>query len=317
VRLHAWCSSPEVSRGSAATSRRSGCGSRPYCSHGVQDRPEQLSRRPRGPMCARQVPGKRWASAQDEHAAIMPGIRRGALAIRVERRLQEQRARVGVDIQTLRERRGWTRIELASRAGLGRMVVSRLERGIANADLEALQRIAAAFDRPLVIDFGGRDPDESPRDAGHLAIQELILRLGREMGATGTFELPSRPAEPWRSVDVGMAFQRERRLVLVECWNTIGDVGAAARASARKQAELADLAVARWGASASVALVWVVRATARNRALVARYPEVFRARFPGSSRRWSEALTTGAMPPEQPGLVWCDVGATRLFAWRR
>jgi hypothetical protein len=63
--------------------------------------------------------------------------------------------------------------------------------------------------------------------------------------------------------------------------------------------------------------VWVVRATARNRALVARYPEVFAARFPGSSARWVAALTTGALPPSQPGLVWSDVGATRLFAWRR
>lgn len=128
--------------------------------------------------------------------------------------------------------------------------------------------------------------------------------------------MPTRPAEPWRSVDIGLTLERERRLVLIECWNTIGDVGAAARVSTRKQAELEDLAIARWGPESSVALVWVVRATARNRALVARYPEVFAARFPGSSRRWVEALTTGSVPPGQPGLVWCDVGATRLYAWR-
>ena len=74
----------------------------------------------------------------------------------------------------------------------------------------------------------------------------------------------------------------------------IGDIGAAARSSARKQAELADLAVARWGTDATTGLVWVVRATARNRALIARYPEVFASRFPGSSRGWVEALTRGA-----------------------
>jgi hypothetical protein len=108
-----------------------------------------------------------------------------------------------------------------------------------------------------------------------------------------------------------------RRLILNECWNTIGDVGAAARSSSRKLAELQDLATARWGTLAEVGLVWVVRATARNRALVARYPEVFASRFPGSSRRWLDALTTGAAPPGQPGLVWCDVGATRLYEWRR
>jgi hypothetical protein len=61
----------------------------------------------------------------------------------------------------------------------------------------------------------------------------------------------------------------------------------------------------------------VVRATARNRQLVARYPEVFASRFPGSSIGWVRALATGTEPPAEPGLVWCDANATRLYAWRR
>jgi hypothetical protein len=44
---------------------------------------------------------------------------------------------------------------------------------------------------------------------------------------------------------------------------------------------------------------------------------VFASRFPGSSRRWVDALTTGTPPPRETGLVWCDVGATRLSEWRR
>ena len=154
------------------------------------------------------------------------------------------------------------------------------------------------------------------RDAGHLAMQELVLRLGRLAGYEGSFELATRPAESWRSADVGLADPRRNRLIHVECWNTIGDVGAAVRSSTRKRAELADLAVARWGGG-TTGLVWVVRATARNRALVARYPEIFARAFPGSSRRWLDAITTRAAPPAEPGLVWSDVGGTRLFAWRR
>ena len=226
-------------------------------------------------------------------------------------------ARLGNEIEAMRERRGWTRTELAARAGLGRMVESRIERGIGNPDLDVLQRIALALDRPLIVSFGGRDPSEAPADAGHLAIQELVLRLGRAVGYTGSFELPTRPAEPWRSADVGLASDARRRLIHAECWNTIGDVGAAARSSARKLAELEDLAIARWGSDSSTGLVWIVRATARNRALIARYPEVFASRFPGSSRGWVDALMTGSAPPSEPGLVWCDLGATRLFAWRR
>jgi transcriptional regulator with XRE-family HTH domain len=247
----------------------------------------------------------------------MPGIRRPKLAIEAERRNREQHARIGAEIQTLRERRGWTRIELAARAGLGRMVESRIERGTGTTDLDALQRIAIALDRPLILSFGGRDPSEPTADAGHLAIQELALRVGRAAGYAGSFELPTRPAEPWRSVDVGLASEADRHMILTECWNTIGDVGAAARSSARKLVELDALATARWGSTAKVGLVWVVRATARNRALIARYPEVFAVRFPGSSRRWVEPLVSGSAPPQEPGLVWCDVGATRLRAWRR
>ena len=247
----------------------------------------------------------------------MPGVRRTALAIEADRLGRELRARTGADIQRHRERRGLTRSALAERAGLGRMVESRIERGVANADLDALQRIALALGRPLVVSFGGRDPADLPADAGHLGIQELILRLGRGAGYGGSFELATKPAEPWRSADVGLASAAQRRLIDVECWNTFGDIGAAVRSSHRKRAELNDLAVARWGSAASAHLVWVVRATARNRALVARYPEVFARAFPGSSRRWVEAITRGAPPPDQPGLVWADVDGTRLFAWRQ
>ena len=169
---------------------------------------------------------------------------------------------------------------------------------------------------PLVLDFG-RDRAQDVSDAGHLAMQELVLRLGRGAGMAPRFELATKPAEPWRSSDVALANERHRLLIGVECWNDIGDVGASSRSSTRKEAELDAHAVARWGPDGGARHVWVVRATARNRDLVARYPEVFAARFPGSSRAWVEALTTGGEPPEEPGLVWCEVGATRLYEWRQ
>lgn len=90
------------------------------------------------------------------------------------------------------------------------------------------------------------------------------------------------------------------------------------RSFQRKLVEADALAVAAWGtAPYRVAGCWVVRATKRNRALLARYPEVFAAALPGSSRAWVAALTTGTEPPTEPGLVWCDVRCTRVFAWRR
>jgi len=216
----------------------------------------------------------------------------------------------------MRTRRGWTQADLAFRSGLGRMVINRLERGLGRVDVDGLERIGIALQVPLNLGFA-RDPKLDVADAGHLAMQELVLRLGRRLGYDGEFELPTRPAEPWRSIDVVLASEARHLVICVECWNTIGDIGAAARVSARKLAEAEAMAVGRWGEDARAALVWVVRATARNRALVARYPEVFGSRFPGSSGRWVAALTEGSEPPIQTGLVWCDLDATRLFGWRR
>jgi len=44
---------------------------------------------------------------------------------------------------------------------------------------------------------------------------------------------------------------------------------------------------------------------------------VFASRFRGSSRGWVAALANGAEMPIEPGLVWSDLTATRLFAWRQ
>ena len=245
----------------------------------------------------------------------MSGVRRSRLAGDAERRARDRRIRLGAQVRETRERRGWTQQRLAGSAGVGRLVIGRFERGEGRIDLELLERVALALGLPLAVTFG-RDLDATPADAGHLLIQELVLRHARAIGLDASFELAVRPAEPWRSIDACLTADALRRLIVVECWNTIGDIGAAARGSARKRAEAEAAAVSRWGPDGGGALVWVVRATARNRRLLARYPEIFAARFPGSSRAWVATLTRGSPPPADDGLVWCDVGGTRLFEWR-
>lgn len=107
---------------------------------------------------------------------------------------------------------------------------------------------------------------------------------------------------------------------IVECWNTFGDLGGAARSSNQKVAAAMATAVAMGGDEGpyEVGLCWVVRDTKQNRAIVAMYGHIFEARFPGSSQAWVKALTEpGATMPTEPGLVWCDLRGTRLFAHRR
>jgi len=196
------------------------------------------------------------------------------------------------------------------------MVIARIEYGRTRLDLEALERVALALAVPLTVALG-RDPRQDVADAGHLSMQDLVLRLAKRAGFERQFELVTRPSEPWRSADVCLGSARRRVAIDVECWNTFGDIGAGARSSSRKVAELREIAIATWGAEARAALVWVVRDTVANRRIVASYPDVFAAKFPWSSAAWVAALTEGGPIPMGAGLVWCDVRAGRIFAWRR
>ena len=240
------------------------------------------------------------------------------MAAEAARRNREQLARLGAQVRASRKRLRGTQQQLGAGVGLARSTIGAIERGHGGSHtLDTWQRLAVALDRPLIVEFA-RDTRSQPADAGHLLIQELVLRLGRAAGYRTTFELAMRPSDPSRSSDVGLRDDLRRRLILIECWNTIGDIGASAGSSTRKLAEAAQLAIAYGGDRPHVvAGCWVVRATVPNRALVARYPEVFGARFPGTSVGWLDALTVGASAPADPGLVWCDVAGTRLFAWRR
>lgn len=248
----------------------------------------------------------------------MPRLKRPELLAEAERRNREQCARLGGEVRRSRRRRHQTQAQLAAHVGVVQSTISDVERGHgASLSVDLWQRIFASLDRHLVLD-ASRDAAQEPADAGHLAIQELVLRLGRAAGYRGSFELPTKPADPTRSTDVGLRDDSRRLLVLVECWNVFGDIGAAARSSARKQAETEAAAIAfGGGVPLRVAACWVVRATRRNRELIARYPEIFSSRFPGSSQGWVQVLTSGADPPSAAGLVWSDAGASRLFPWRR
>jgi hypothetical protein len=200
--------------------------------------------------------------------------------------------------------------------------VSEIERGIGSGvPLQTWIALGIALGRPLAVGFTRPlGEPRGPADAGHLDIQEHILRLAAATGRHGTFELPSRPTDPSRSTDVGLRDDRHRALIQVECWNTFGDLGAAVRATNRKAAEAADHAIATTAGDTDpyrVASVWVVRASAGNRALLARYPHIIDAAFPGSSRTWCRALVDGAEPPDLPGIVWFDPATRRLTEHRR
>lgn len=253
----------------------------------------------------------------------MPGRKPGSRAAAVlagRERAARLAAELGSKVRQARRRRRWSQRLLGEKVGVTGRRVGQLERGLgAGASIDLWSALASALDLPLKVELG-RDRVEDTADAGHLRIQELVLRLGRLAGHVRTFELPTRPAEPSLSTDVCLRDDARRILVLAECWNTFGSINAAVRSTRRKLAEAEALAVALGGEAGPyrVAGCWVVRDTRRNREIIGRYPEIFGATFVGSSAAWVRALSEpGASLPAELGLVWSDLNATRLFAWRR
>ena len=224
-------------------------------------------------------------------------------------------ATLGGEVKRSRKRRRLTQRQLAARVGLEQSRMSEIELGArATLPLGTWVRIGMALDRPLAATLS-RELAPEPRDAGHLAAQELLLRLARANGRTGLFELPTRPSDPSRAMDAGLRDDEHRVLLRVEIWNRMDDLGRAMRDSDRKDAEAAthaEFADPRY----RVATCWLLVDTAANRALVKRYPEILRARFTGSSSAWARALGQGREPPIAPGVCWIDPRAGRITALR-
>jgi hypothetical protein len=114
----------------------------------------------------------------------------------------------------------------------------------------------------------------------------------------------------WRYVDVLLRRPLTQELAVVEIWDFMDDVGGGLRGLAEKIERLRGDAPG-W----TVSGLLVIRATLRNRRLVSQLSALFAAYLPASSRVWFRALRDPDVRiPAERGLVWTDVGGTRLYA---
>jgi DNA-binding XRE family transcriptional regulator len=218
---------------------------------------------------------------------------------------------LGAELRGSRRQARLTQEQLGDRVGVKRTRIGELERGLgASAPLALWVRLGKAVDRPFAALFS-RDLRQlpEPADSGHLAAQELLLRLSRMAGRAGVFELPTRPLASAGVVDVGIRDDIQRVLILVEVWNRLSDLGAASRSTSRKVGEV-EGAILPHGFR--IASCWLLVDHAANRAIVRRFPEIVRARFPGSSLNWVRALVHASEPPTEPGIAWIDPRSGRI-----
>ena len=189
------------------------------------------------------------------------------------------------------------------------------------APLDTWVRVGLVIGRPLGVALSRDVGPGTTQDAGHLVAQEWTLDRARAHGRDGTFELRTGPGETASIADVVIRDDPQRTLEVIEIWNRLDDLGAAIRSSDRKRNEASILAAMAGGDDRPyrVGLGWLLIDTAANRALIARYPSIIAARFPGSSIGLVRALRDGAPFPDRPAIAWFDprVGDVRPLRTRR
>ena len=230
--------------------------------------------------------------------------------------------RLGTALRDAREAASLGQREVARRAGISQVHVSRLERGLgAQSSLAVWARVAAATGEDLVAFLEHAPGADRPRDMEHLRRQSALVSFATPGGwrALPEFAVDPRSVRS-RSIDVALVHERTREAVVAEIWDWFQDVGAGFRSLEGKRAALASLLERRastGGRPWIVRSLYVVRNTRRNRALVRELEPLFAARFPGSSRQWIRALTEPNVAlPAADGLLWSDRTGTVLLGSR-
>ncbi len=126
-------------------------------------------------------------------------------------------------------------------------------------------------------------------------------------------EMPVVAGSTGRVIDALLTRAGSREAAVFEVWDLLLDVGQALR-SFDEKTEAVRRNLPGW----TVAGVWVIRGTRRNRALVAELAPFFKARFPAAGRAWLHALDSPMCPmPPHSALLWTDATRAHLIAARR
>lgn len=240
--------------------------------------------------------------------------RAGAKRTEGRERSRSLSRRLGLGLLESRVARNLRQREAAALAGVSQQFWSALERGLASsASLETLAACAAAVDTELAAFLQARPGADLPRDIAHLRGQATIVREAEPGGWEAGVEVPIDPdARRSRSIDVALERATRHEIAVVELVDLIADAGQDMRGLSDKVA-----AIRRANPGRRVAGLLAVRATRRNRALIAELSPVIDARFPASSGAWLKALHDHRAPmPDADGLIWARVDGAGLFARR-
>ena len=240
-----------------------------------------------------------------------------------DRLADELSGKLGKMLRDGRRRLRLTQAQASAKAGISPGTWANLENEKdGRVTTSTWSRAAMAADGELDAYIKRTTAADQPRDAVHLRHEELLIRMS---GPGGWRALPEeqidREARTSRWGDVLL----QRRLAgtdeygLFEIFDWFDNVGDSTRDWLRRLDALERYAIARMRDDnlPHTSGCWIVRATARNRQLIADHTAFFRSRFPGSGRAWLATLANADVPmPVEPALLWVDVAGRRIFEAR-
>jgi transcriptional regulator with XRE-family HTH domain len=200
--------------------------------------------------------------------------------------------RLGAAVRQVRVRRGWRQVDVARKAGVAQVTVSRIERGhLGSVSLDRLRHVAATLD--IRVDVVGRwragDLDRL-LNSGHSRLHESVARAFRDLPDWITAPEVSFSIYGERGIIDILAWHPGRRaLLVIELKTDIADVNELVGTADRKRRLAVEIAIERGWLRATdpppgVSL-WVIVAPSRtNRRRVAEHGAMLRAALPSDGR---------------------------------
>lgn len=209
------------------------------------------------------------------------------------------RFRFGRSVRALRHRRGWRQSDLASRVGVSRTLIGRIERGeLTNIPFGRLLATAESLDGRLDLDFRWRGEGlDRLVDERHTAIVDQVVALYRasrwDVSVEATFSIFGERG----SIDV-FAWHPVARVVAVnEIKGSVGEAGGTVIGVDRKARLAPDIARRRGWACRGVARFLVVAEGSTSRDRIAKHADTFRTAFPAGGRECLAWIRDPTGPP--------------------
>lgn len=201
------------------------------------------------------------------------------------------RLRIGLSLRALRMRRRWRQEDLASRVGVSRSLIARLERGgVDRLTLRRLESIATELGARIEVRvmWQGEALDRL-LDARHAGLVETVVRLLRDAHWEVATEVSFNERGERGSIDILAFHDATRSLLVIEVKSTVPDLQAMLVTLDRKGRLAAIVGRERSWSARTVSRILVLPNDRTSRRRVSRHSATFVAVLPARTlavRRW-------------------------------